>query len=512
VELNPLVMLIILDGWGLSEEIQNNAIALAKTPIIDELFETNPWTKIKTSGLSVGLPDGQMGNSEVGHLNLGSGRIVNQDIVRINSSIEENSLHSNSILLNAFQKISSTNSSLHLIGLVSDGGVHSIQDHALSIAKIAKKRGIKNIFVHAFTDGRDTSPKSGIEFIQKFQSTLKKESGGKLASLIGRYYSMDRDLRWERTRRCYELLVEGKGKETEDILDSISSSYNEGVTDEFLEPYLILENSKPVGIIKDNDLVISFNFRSDRMRQLTKALTDPVFDNFKTQKKPSIDYICMTEYNPEFELPVLFPPQKMEGLFCHILEDAGKKCLRIAETEKYPHVTYFFNGGIEKPSEGEKRKMIPSPKVDTYDLMPDMSADGVTDAVIDAILSIEFDCIVLNFANPDMVGHTGDKNAVIKAVEKVDKSLGRILHILKKVNGTALITSDHGNCEQLWDIESNSPHTSHTTNDTPCILISRDNSRTLRDGGSLCDIAPTVLSLMGLSKSSAMTGENLILT
>ncbi len=512
MELNPLVMLIILDGWGLSEEIQNNAIALAKTPIIDELFETNPWTKIKTSGLSVGLPDGQMGNSEVGHLNLGSGRIVNQDIVRINSSIEENSLHSNSILLNAFQKISSTNSSLHLIGLVSDGGVHSIQDHALSIAKIAKKRGIKNIFVHAFTDGRDTSPKSGIEFIQKFQSTLKKESGGKLASLIGRYYSMDRDLRWERTRRCYELLVEGKGKETEDILDSISSSYNEGVTDEFLEPYLILENSKPVGIIKDNDLVISFNFRSDRMRQLTKALTDPVFDNFKTQKKPSIDYICMTEYNPEFELPVLFPPQKMEGLFCHILEDAGKKCLRIAETEKYPHVTYFFNGGIEKPSEGEKRKMIPSPKVDTYDLMPDMSADGVTDAVIDAILSIEFDCIVLNFANPDMVGHTGDKNAVIKAVEKVDKSLGRILHILKKVNGTALITSDHGNCEQLWDIESNSPHTSHTTNDTPCILISRDNSRTLRDGGSLCDIAPTVLSLMGLSKSSAMTGENLILT
>ncbi len=512
MELNPLVMLIILDGWGLSEEIQNNAIALAKTPIIDELFETNPWTKIKTSGLSVGLPDGQMGNSEVGHLNLGSGRIVNQDIVRINSSIEENSLHSNSILLNAFQKISSTNSSLHLIGLVSDGGVHSIQDHGLSIAKIAKKRGIKNIFVHAFTDGRDTPPKSGIEFIQKFQSTLKKESGGKLASLIGRYYSMDRDLRWERTRRCYELLVEGKGKETENILESISSSYNEGVTDEFLEPYLILENSKPVGIIKDNDLVISFNFRSDRMRQLTKALTDPVFDNFKTQKKPIIDYICMTEYNPEFELPVLFPPQKMEGLFCHILEGAGKKCLRIAETEKYPHVTYFFNGGIEKPYEGEKRKMIPSPKVDTYDLMPDMSADGVTDAVIDAILSNEFDCIVLNFANPDMVGHTGDKNSVIKAVEKVDKSLGRILHILKKVNGTALITSDHGNCEKLWDIESNSPHTSHTTNDTPCILISRDNSRTLRDGGSLCDIAPTVLSLMGLSKSSAMTGENLILT
>jgi len=510
MELKPLVMLIILDGWGFSEDIQNNAIELAQTPTIDKLFEKNPWTKIKTSGLSVGLPDGQMGNSEVGHLNMGSGRIVNQDIVRINSSIEKNSLNSNPVLLNSFQKVFSSDSSLHLIGLISDGGVHSMHDHALSIAKIAKKSGIKNIFVHAFTDGRDTPPKSGMELIQKFHFNLKKESGGKLASLVGRYYSMDRDLRWERTRRCYELLVEGKGKKTENILESISSSYKGGITDEFLDPYLIMENSRPVGIIKDNDLVISFNFRSDRMRQLTKALTDPGFANFKTKKPPNIDYICMTEYNSEFELPVLFPPLKMDGLFCHVLEDAGKKCLRIAETEKYPHVTYFFNGGIEKPFEGEKRKMVPSPKVDTYDLMPEMSADRVTDAVVGAILSNEFDCIVLNFANPDMVGHTGDKNAVIKAVEKVDNSLGKILDVLKKNNGTALITSDHGNCEKLWDAESDSPHTAHTTNDTPCILVSRDPGQTLRDGGALCDIAPTVLNLMGLTKSPAMTGENLI--
>ena len=509
MELNPLVMLIILDGWGLSENFENNAIALAATPVIDEIFEKNSWTRIKTSGLSVGLPEGQMGNSEVGHLNLGAGRIVNQDIVRINSSIKENSLDLNPVLSDAFHEVADSDSSLHLIGLVSDGGVHSVQNHALSIAKIARSNGIRNIFVHAFTDGRDTPPKSGIEFVRKFSSVLKKESEGKLASLIGRYYSMDRDQRWDRTRRCYELLVEGKGKKTDNIIESIANSYKEGVTDEFLGPHLILENSKPVGTIKDNDLVISFNFRSDRMRQITKALTDPNFEKFEIQRKPKIDYICMTQYDEKFQLPILFPPIKMEGLFCHVLEDADKKCMRIAETEKYPHVTYFFNGGIEQPFKGEKRKMVASPKVDTYDLLPEMSAEAVTDAAVDAIVSSEFDCIVLNFANPDMVGHTGDKVPVIKAVEEVDKSIGRILDALQKVKGTALITSDHGNCEQLWDFKSGSPHTAHTMNDTPCIIVSPDFSGVLRKGGALCDIAPTVLSLMGLKKSPEMTGEDL---
>ena len=511
MKLHPLVMLIILDGWGLSENIQNNAIALSQTPTIDKLFEKYPWTTIKTSGLSVGLPDGQMGNSEVGHLNLGSGRIVNQDIVRINSSIKENILDSNPTLLNSFKKISTSSSSLHLIGLVSDGGVHSTQEHALSIARIARKSGIKNIFVHAFTDGRDTPPKSGKGFIEKFDFDLRNQAGGKLASLIGRYYSMDRDQRWERTKLCYDLLVEGKGTQTENITESISNSYNQGITDEFLEPHQIVENSKPIGTINDDDLIVSFNFRSDRMRQLTKALTDPDFENFVIRKKPKIDYICMTQYDEQFQLPILFPPLKMDGLFCHILEDANKKCLRIAETEKYPHVTYFFNGGIEKPYKGEKRKMIRSPKVETYDLMPEMSAEGVTNTAVEAILSSEFDAIVLNFANPDMVGHTGKKIAVIKAIEKVDECLGRILDALEKVNGTVLITSDHGNCEQLWDKESDSPHTAHTTNATPCIVVSSNLNIVLKDGGALCDIVPTILSLMGLKKSSAMTGEDLII-
>ena len=457
----------------------------------------------------MGLPEGQMGNSEVGHLNLGAGRVVNQDIVRIGRAIEDGSFGRIPALLGAVRAAEAAGGAVHLIGLVSDGGVHSHQDHGVAVARLARKEGVERIFAHAFTDGRDTPPRSGLNFVERFAADLKREAGGRVATVMGRYYAMDRDKRWERTQRAYRALVAGEGIPAPDPLAAIRDSYAKDVTDEFIEPRVIQEKGTPLARIQDGDAVICFNFRSDRARQLTRALAIPSFDGFGVAGRPRVRYACMTEYDETFGLPIAFPLESRAGLFCHALEAAGKTCLRVAETEKYPHVTFFFNGGVEEPPKGERRIMIPSPKVATYDLQPEMSAEGVTQAVLKALGEGVDDAIVVNFANPDMVGHTGVEAAAIRAVETVDACLGRVLGALGAKGGAAVVTADHGNCEQMWDEENQSPHTAHTLNDTPCILVAPGFGGSLRGGGALCDVAPTLLGLMGIAPTPEMTGRDL---
>lgn len=502
-------MLIVLDGWGLSDERAHNAVALADTPIMDALLTHRPHTRLVTSGRAVGLPDGQMGNSEVGHLNLGAGRVVDQDIVRIDRSIESGDFFELPALVDCVQKAKERGGALHIIGLVSDGGVHSLQDHGVALARLGRQIGVGRIFAHAFTDGRDTPPRSGLDFVGRYEESLRREAGAELATVIGRYYAMDRDRRWERAERAYRAMTAGEGIHAPSAAEAIEASYAQGVTDEFIEPVVLTDNGRPVGLIRDGDAVICMNFRADRVRQITSAFTDDGFDGFDVSGGPSVHYACMTEYDERFALPVAFPPLKMEGLFCHALADARRTCLRVAETEKYPHVTYFFNGGEEEPPPGERRRMVPSPKVATYDLKPEMSAEGVTEVVLDAIERGEDDAIILNYANPDMVGHTGVESAAVRAAGFVDLCLGRILEALERAGGAAVVTADHGNCETMWDVENDCPHTAHTLNETPCIVMAPGFDGPLRSGGALCDVAPTLLGLMGVSPPPEMTGMDL---
>jgi 2,3-bisphosphoglycerate-independent phosphoglycerate mutase len=498
-----------MDGWGWREETDGNAIRQARTPVFDELWSSRPRTLVHCSGPYVGLPEGQMGNSEVGHLNLGAGRIVFQDIVRIARSIEDGSFFDNEVLARAMD--AGENGSFHLIGLLSDGGVHSHQDHLYALLKMAKRRGLERVFVHAVLDGRDTPPHNGIKYLEQLERKLKEIGVGKIASVVGRYYCMDRDQRWDRNKRAYDLMTLGTGEKTTDIEAAMKRSYQKDVTDEFVEPIVVVDGEgRPVGSVKDGDSILFFNFRADRARQITRAFTDSDFEHYPLHVDPTtIHYTCMTEYDETFNLPVAFAPEIYPNILASVAADAGKKSLRIAETEKYAHVTYFFNGGVEKTYPGENRILIPSPKVATYDLQPEMSAGEVCSKLIGEIKSDKNDYIVCNFANPDMVGHTGVMEAAVKAIETVDECVGRVIESLDPARHVAIITADHGNAEDMIDYENGGPQTAHTTNPVPCILVDSDYDGALIEGGSLRDFAPTICNYMGVPVPDEMTGSDL---
>jgi len=498
---------MILDGWGISKNPNVSAIDKAKTPFIDSLYSKYPSAELSTFGQSVGLPDGQMGNSEVGHINLGAGRVVYQDLARINLDIKENKFKDKAVLKNTLQSVKQTNATLHLIGLVSDGGVHSHINHLEEILSVSKEMNIKNVFVHAFTDGRDVDPKSGIKLIKRLNKKIS-ECGASLSSLIGRYYAMDRDNRWERTKKSYDLLVNGSGKKSINIINSIKESYETGITDEFIKPIILVdENNKPKGLIKENDYVIFFNFRTDRGRQLTKVLTQEDIQEFEL-KKMNLNFVTLTNYDQSFKnIKVIYEKDNLVDTLGEVLAKNKKKQIRIAETEKYPHVTFFFNGGREKPFENEMRILCPSPKVATYDLKPEMSANEITESIIKEIDDESADFICLNFANPDMVGHTGNINAAIKACETVDNCASKIIELALKKKYSTLVIADHGNCDVMINPDG-SPNTAHTTNMVPIILV--DNEIKKISNGVLGDIAPTILELMKIKKPNLMTCESLL--
>lgn len=505
-----LTAIIILDGYGYSEYVEGNAVRAAKTPVLDQLWSDKPHSFLKCSGLDVGLPPGQMGNSEVGHLNMGAGRIVYQELTRITKSIEDGDFFENAALIGAVEHALENGKALHALGLVSDGGVHSHNTHLYALLKLAKQKGLDRVYVHCFLDGRDTHPNSGLQFVQELMTEMKHIGVGKVATVSGRYFAMDRDNRWARIMKSYDALTVGFGANATDPLEAIQASYNEGITDEFVEPIVILEEEKPVAMIRPGDSVVFFNFRPDRARQMTRALTEETFEGFE-RKTGYLDlyYVTMTMYDVSLKnLTVAYSPQSVANTLGEYLSNAGKRQLRIAETEKYAHVTYFFNGGLEKEYPLEDRILVPSPKVATYDLKPEMSAVEVTDRVVEAIEKVDYDLIVLNYANCDMVGHTGVFDAAVKAVETVDACLGRVLKALDQKGGVALITADHGNAEQMIDPQTKKVFTAHTTNPVKCILYGRDGV-VLRDG-RLADLAPTLLKLQGMEPPEEMTGESLI--
>ena len=495
---NRMVLLAILDGWGYREEREGNAISHANTPNYDEYMKKYPHSFLNASGEAVGLPDGQMGNSEVGHLNIGAGRIVYQESTRILKAIEDGSFFENEVLKEAMEK--ARNVTLHLMGLIGNGGVHARMEHLYALLKMAKMYGVKDVMIHCFLDGRDTPPKSAIHHIEELEKKIEEMGVGKIASLVGRYYAMDRDKRWERTKKAYEMLVKGRRRLAKDAIEGIKIAYANGETDEFVMPTVIEGTER----IKDGDVVIFFNFRPDRGRQLTSAFVDSEFSYFPLEPI-HVHFVTMTRYDKKLRNPVAFENEDLKNTLGEILSKNGLKQLRIAETEKYAHVTYFFNGGREKPFEGEDRCLIPSPKVSTYDLKPEMSALEVTDEVIKRIESEKYDFIVLNYANPDMVGHTGVWEAAIRAVETVDKCIGKVVKKVMEKDGICIITADHGNVEEM--LEKGEPKTAHTTNPVPFILIGE--SVGLRNG-ILGDIAPTILHLMGMEKPEEMTGKTLI--
>ncbi|MBN4061804.1 2,3-bisphosphoglycerate-independent phosphoglycerate mutase [Bacteroidales bacterium AH-315-I05] len=517
---NKKVVLMILDGWGYGDKSKSDAIHHANTPFVDSLYEKHPHSQLLTDGENVGLPSGQMGNSEVGHLNIGAGRIVYQDLVKINRAIESNELAQNPTLLNAFRYAKENNKPLHLIGLVSDGGVHSSQDHLHTLCDLAKENGIEKVFIHAFTDGRDTDPKSGKGYIEKLENHLKlhlekeisRKDGGlkraELASVVGRYYAMDRDKRWERVKIAYDLLVNGKGNPSNDMLQSMQQSYDNGITDEFIKPIVkVDENGNHVGRINKGDAVLCFNFRTDRCREITMALTQQNFPEYAMEIIP-LHYVTMTNYNSLFQnVHVIFEKDNLQMTMGEVLAKADKKQTRISETEKYPHVTFFFSGGREDAFEGEKRILINSPKIATYDLQPEMSAYEVTDAICTELEKQEPDFICLNFANPDMVGHTGVYEAVTKALEAVDSCVKRVVETGVENGYSFLIIADHGNADYVIN-EDNSPNTAHTTNPVPCILI--DNNFNKIKDGILADVAPTLLTMLGMEIPGEMTGKVLV--
>ncbi|MBB1548777.1 MAG: 2,3-bisphosphoglycerate-independent phosphoglycerate mutase [Clostridiales bacterium] len=506
-----LTMLMILDGFGENPNNEGNAVNLAKKPNIDKLRKICPVSHIDASGAAVGLPDGQMGNSEVGHTNIGAGRIVYQKLTKITKSIEDGDFFSIPEFTEAIENVKKNNSKLHIMGLLSDGGVHSHQRHLYGLLELAKRKGLdNNVFIHAFMDGRDTLPASGEGYIQELQEKMKEKGVGKIATLSGRYYAMDRDKRWDRVEKAYNALVRGEGVLAKDPIQAIEESYQQEIFDEFVVPTVITDaNDQPLAKIESGDSVIFFNFRPDRARQLTRAIVDDKFDGFKTDKL-DIDFVCMTEYDDTMpNVKIAFKPEELTNTFGEVVSNLGKKQLRIAETEKYAHVTFFFNGGREEPYPGEDRILVNSPKVATYDLQPEMSAYEVTEKVVEAINSEKYDTIILNFANTDMVGHTGNIDAAIKAVEAVDKCVGEIVEAVQKQNGVLLITADHGNAEQMIDYQTGEPLTSHTTNLVPLILVGMENVE-LKDG-RLCDLTPTMLDIMEEQKPKEMTGESLLI-
>ncbi|MBA4366131.1 MAG: 2,3-bisphosphoglycerate-independent phosphoglycerate mutase [Desulfobacterium sp.] len=501
-------ILIILDGWGLNPSIIGNAVAQAKLTYLSKLTETYPHTQLLCSGEAVGLPDGVMGNSEVGHLNIGAGRVVYQDLLRIDKAIQDKSFFKNKGLTNAILTAKKNKSSLHIMGLVSDGGVHSQMSHLFALLELAKQKKHNKIHIHAILDGRDTPPDSGVNFIQQLQDMINRLDIGSITSICGRFYAMDRDTRWDRTQKAYQLYTQSQGLKEADPVQAVKNAYSRGETDEFVQPIVI----NPEGTISDDDCIIFFNFRADRARQITRAFTDPEFNSFKRDVCPRIaNYVCMTLYDEKFKLPLAFPPHHLEGLLGEVVSKQGLSQLRIAETEKYAHVTYFFNGGEEKPFPGEDRCLIPSPReVETYDKKPEMSASPVGDEVVSRIQSGRYDLIVLNFANMDMVGHTGVIPAAIKACEAVDENMKKVVTAIQAFGGTALITADHGNAEKMLD-DNGHPHTAHTVNPVPLIIVNEEMKNIKLRPGILGDIAPTILDIMGIAKPKQMTGKSLIL-
>ena len=506
------VVLMILDGYGLNSSTKGNGVALAKTPVMDKLMAEYPYVKGYASGLAVGLPDGQMGNSEVGHLNMGAGRIVYQELTRITKSIEDGDFFENTELLGAIENCKKNNSDLHLYGLLSDGGVHSHITHVFALLELAKRNGIKNVYVHCFMDGRDTAPDSGKDFIAKLYDKMEELGVGEIASVTGRYYAMDRDNRWDRVEKAYRALTLGEGNQAACGKCAIKASYEAGKTDEFVEPTVITKDGKPVGVIKDKDSVICFNFRPDRAREITRCFCDDEFTGFDRGSRKDVYYVCFTDY--DVTIPnkyVAFKKEKITNTFGEFLAANNMTQARIAETEKYAHVTFFFNGGIEEPNKGEDRILVKSPKVATYDLQPEMSALEVCGKLCDAIRSDKYDVIIINFANPDMVGHTGVVDAVIKAIETVDACVGRAVEAVKEKDGVMFICADHGNAEVLVDENTGEPYTAHTTNPVPFILVNYDNEYTLKENGKLCDIVPTLIDIMGMEKPAEMTGQSLLI-
>jgi 2,3-bisphosphoglycerate-independent phosphoglycerate mutase len=503
------VVLTILDGWGYREQVDANAVALAHKPTFDHLVGTYPYTLIRTDGHFVGLPEGQMGNSEVGHMNIGSGRVLVMDVTKIDNGIYDKSLFSNPVLKAVMEHGRAHR--LHLMGLVSDGGVHSHINHLFALLEMAKREQVSEVFVHCFMDGRDTPPEAGAGFVEHLQQKMREIGVGKIASVAGRYYPMDRDKRWERTQRGFNSMVLGDGIKNTDPVAAIRASYSKGVTDEFIEPIVITNpDGSPVGLIRDEDSCLFFNYRADRGRQLTRALTDPKLEIPPRDQMPkNLYFATMTQYDATIPVPVVIPPEQPEAILADRLQLAQLKNLRTAETEKYPHVTFYFNGGQEKPFGGEERELVASPKVATYDLKPEMSAQGVTDIAVKAIESRDFDVIIMNYANADMVGHTGKLEAAIKAVEAVDAGLTEVYAALKRKGGSWIVTADHGNAETMIDPVTGGPHTYHTTNPVPLIYIGEPQGITLRSGGSLRDISPTILSCLGLQKPEQMSGDDL---
>ena len=496
--------LIILDGFGLRDEREGNAYALANTPVLDNLFDNCPMASIETSGGFVGLPDGVMGNSEVGHMNIGAGRIVKQDLVRINDDIQKNSLKDNENLQLVFQNIKKNDSNLHLLGLLSDGRVHSHIDHLKYLLKTAKENNIKSTLIHAITDGRDTPPNSAINYLADLQDYINEINYGEIATICGRYYAMDRDQRWDRTKLAYDLYLNGDGEEFDEVDKIISESYKDKVFDEFITPKI---RNKKSSVIKEGDSVLSFNFRADRMRQIMSSFTNKDFNSFSI-KNHDFYVTSMTRYDDRFSFPVLYESIKLDNILAQILSDNDMTQLRAAETEKYAHVTYFFNGGEEKEFNGEDRLLIPSPDVATYDMQPEMNAMELTNKVINKINDNKYDAIIMNYANPDMVGHTGDINAAIKAIETVDYCIGQIL---SSTSAPVLITADHGNLEMMIDPETKEVHTAHTTLPVPLLLVSSDNKFDLKNSGKLADIAPTILDMLSINIPRVMTGDSLII-
>ncbi len=503
------VVLIILDGWGYRAEREANAIALAQTPNYDRLLREYPSTLVYTSGERVGLPDGLMGNSEVGHLNIGAGRIVYQEITRIDASILRGDFFKHPLLLDLMRQARKTR--LHLLGLLSDGGVHSHQEHLYALLRMAKANGVRDAFAHVFLDGRDTPPTQGVEYIAALERRMREYDIGKIATVMGRYYAMDRDNRWDRTEKAYDAMVSGEGSKAVDPITAVQGSYNQGVTDEFVLPVVITDKAgQPTALVQSGDAVMVYNFRADRARQLTRALTQPDLDKFPRRHFPGkLHYLSMTQYDKTFALPYVYPPHELGHILAGVFTDLKLRNLRVAETEKYAHVTYFFNGGVEKAYPGEDRILVPSPKVATYDLKPEMSASAVMETVVKAVNQSHFDVLIVNFANADMVGHSGKLDAAIRAVETVDACLGEIYKAVGAKSGALLVTADHGNAEMMVDPDTGGPHTAHTTNPVPLIFVAEEVPARLREGGALADIAPTLLGVMGIPPPAEMSGRDL---
>ena len=506
------VVLMVLDGYGLNDRTEGNAIAMANTPVMDKLMKECPFQKGYASGLAVGLPDGQMGNSEVGHMNIGAGRIIYQDLTRITKDIEDGTFFKNEELLEAMENCKKNDSDLHLFGLLSDGGVHSHLSHVYGLLEMAKQQGVSKVYVHAFLDGRDTPPASAKGFVETLENKMAEIGVGKVASLSGRYYAMDRDNNWDRVEKAYDSLVTGDGIKAESATQALQESYDNGKTDEFVEPTVICKDGQPLSLVKANDSVIFFNFRPDRAREMTRAFCDDKFTGFerKTGFIP-LTFVCFKDYDESIpNKKVAFKKEIIKNTFGEYLAAHDMTQVRIAETEKYAHVTFFFNGGVEEPNKGEDRILVKSPKVATYDLQPEMSAPEVCDKLVDAIKSDKYDVIIINFANPDMVGHTGVQAAAVKAIETVDGCVGRAVEALKEVDGQMFICADHGNAEYMIDEETKEPFTAHTTNPVPFILVNADPAYKLKEDGCLADIAPTLIELMGMEQPAEMTGTSLL--